>query len=486
MKKRNLIAIYLSVVLFIGSIVPVYAQDVEIEDSVDIGTETTESESMETESLGTEVLSDEVESESDNADIFDEPKQDENDNADVFDDPEQGRSIEQSALENGDVMVLSAPEQREVKAYGIDVSSWNGVIDWQKVKKAGVEFAIIRIGYRGYGTGRIVLDDTAIGNLEGAQNAGIKIGAYFFSTAINEQEAIEEAQFTLDIIKNYNITYPVVYDCEGYDDPGYRIYNLSKSIRTNNALAFLNYVESNGYEGMMYSSSSHFTGDNKWEISRIEPYYDVWVAQYWLGHMGENGDYVQYPSYASLGDRLTAYMGEYRIWQFSSEGIVDGINGYVDLDVEYYLAETEDEPSGEGDKVTAMYRLYNPNSGEHFYTKTISEKKYLVSVGWNYEGIGWYAPVTGEPIYRLYNPNVGDHHYTRDVDERDYLVSVGWNYEGIGWYSDTSESVPLHRLYNPNAVTGSHHYTITVSERDKLISLGWRYEGVGWYGSEKE
>lgn len=127
-----------------------------------------------------------------------------------------------------------------------------------------------------------------------------------------------------------------------------------------------------------------------------------------------------------------------------------------------------------------MYRLYNPNSGEHFYTKTTSERDYLRSVGWRYEGIGWQAPASGNPVYRLYNPNAGDHHYTLNAGERDHLKKVGWRYEGISWYSPSS-GTPLYRLYNPNAKAGAHHYTPITSERDQLKKLGWRYEGIAWY-----
>lgn len=127
-----------------------------------------------------------------------------------------------------------------------------------------------------------------------------------------------------------------------------------------------------------------------------------------------------------------------------------------------------------------MYRLYNPNSGEHFYTKTVSERDHLRSVGWRYEGIGWQAPTNGNPVYRLYNPNAGDHHYTLLVSERDHLKKVGWRDEGISWYSPNS-GIPLYRLYNPNAKAGSHHYTPITSERDNLKKAGWRYEGIAWY-----
>ncbi len=127
-----------------------------------------------------------------------------------------------------------------------------------------------------------------------------------------------------------------------------------------------------------------------------------------------------------------------------------------------------------------MYRLYNPNSGEHFYTASEYERDHLVSVGWTYERIGWIAPKGGSPVYRLYNPNAGEHHYTMDAGERDVLVSLGWNDEGIGWR--TAGTIPLYRQYNPNAYANNHNYTTSEVERDHLLGLGWQDEGIGWYG----
>lgn len=129
------------------------------------------------------------------------------------------------------------------------------------------------------------------------------------------------------------------------------------------------------------------------------------------------------------------------------------------------------------------YRLYNPNSGEHFYTQSNVEKNHLISVGWRYEGIGWTAvAASNTPVYRLYNPYAGDHHYTTSLVERNHLVDVGWRYEGIGWYSDDNKGVALYREYNPNATSGAHHFTSSVLERLNVISAGWRYEGIAWYG----
>jgi len=130
-----------------------------------------------------------------------------------------------------------------------------------------------------------------------------------------------------------------------------------------------------------------------------------------------------------------------------------------------------------------VYRLYNPNSGEHFYTAKAGERDALVGLGWVYEGVGWTAPATsGTPVYRLYNPVAGDHHYTAKDAEKDALVGAGWKYEGIGWYSDAAEGVPIYRQYNPYAVSGSHNYTANKKENDALVGMGWKDEGICWYG----
>ncbi len=139
-----------------------------------------------------------------------------------------------------------------------------------------------------------------------------------------------------------------------------------------------------------------------------------------------------------------------------------------------------DDPIAES---VTMYRLYNPNSGEHFYTASQSEIDTIVAAGWKNEGVAWKAPKKSKtPVYRLYNPNAGDHHYTTNEAEKDNLISVGWNDEGIGWYSDDNKGIVLYRLYNPNAQTGSHHYTTSEAEKDNLVTVGWKYEGAAWYG----
>lgn len=137
---------------------------------------------------------------------------------------------------------------------------------------------------------------------------------------------------------------------------------------------------------------------------------------------------------------------------------------------------------------TVMFRMYNPYSGEHFYTAQPSERNSLLDAGWTYEGVGWVAPTSSNaPVYRLYSGT--DHHYTTSAEERDMLVRVGWRYEGAGWYSaETADRIAVYRQFNPNVNprakwnnSGSHNYTTSKFENDQLVNAGWRAEGIGWY-----
>ena len=137
--------------------------------------------------------------------------------------------------------------------------------------------------------------------------------------------------------------------------------------------------------------------------------------------------------------------------------------------------------NGETAPSVPMFRMYNPNSGEHFYTGSEEERAILVKAGWKYEGVGFNAPVEGEPVYRLYEPATGEHLYTMDRMEVYKLLNSGWNYEGVAWNTAEQDEVVQYRLRNPNATVGRYHFTSSDEERDWLISLGWIYERIGWY-----
>ncbi len=186
-------------------------------------------------------------------------------------------------------------------------------------------------------------------------------------------------------------------------------------------------------------------------------------------------------SVTQIGEDAFGYCDDENYFEEKIDGFT--IYGYKGTAAESYANENGFTFINLDAENVSMHRLYNPNSGEHFYTADENERNNLVSVGWKYEGIGWTAPITSDkPVYRLYNQNGGEHHYTLDASERDFLVSLGWKFEDIGWYSADTDGIPLYRQYNPNAFANNHNYTADKSENDWLVSLGWKAEGIGWYG----
>lgn len=212
--------------------------------------------------------------------------------------------------------------ETEGQTFGIDVAKYQGTIDWAEVAQSGVEFAMIRVGYRKQENGEILPDTNARYNLQEASKYGIKMGVYFFSTAISQDEATEEANWVADFIAPYPITYPVAYNCENYSQPDSRQYRISKRERTDNAIAFLKQIEKRGYEGMFYASKNEMEGDESWQISRIEPDYKVWVAQY---------PREPYPQ-----TEKSSYSRTHQMWQYTREGEIPGISQSVDIDIAYF------------------------------------------------------------------------------------------------------------------------------------------------------
>lgn len=144
---------------------------------------------------------------------------------------------------------------------------------------------------------------------------------------------------------------------------------------------------------------------------------------------------------------------------------------------DYFNSDVKPAPGAS----VAMFRMYDPNSGEHFYTGSTLERFNLIDAGWNYEGVGFNFPAAGEPVYRLYHEPTGEHLYTRNGNEKDYLADLGWMLEGVAFNSADENQVAQYRLHNPNETRGAYHFTGSVEERDYLISIGWEYQGIGWY-----
>ena len=227
----------------------------------------------------------------------------------------------------------SAAETNQL-SFGIDVARYQGTIDWAQVAASGVDFAMVRTGYRMDGTREIVADSNARYNMQEAQKNGIKLGVYFFSTAVNETEAVEEADWVADYIAQYRITYPGAYDCEGFERADSAQYGLSKEQRTDIAIAFLNRIYERGYTPMFYASMGELTGEAKWVTSRIENTYKIWVSQY--------------PSAPYPQTGKSSYQGVHAMWQYTNRGTVAGIGRPVDVNIAYFGYEgTAEAQNGE-------------------------------------------------------------------------------------------------------------------------------------------
>lgn len=196
-----------------------------------------------------------------------------------------------------------------ISRMGVDVSKHKGSIDWKKVKESGIEFAIIRVGFRGPGEGTLEPDEYAKANVEGALANGLDVGVYFYSQAITEAEAIAEADYVLNFVKDYNINWPIVFDTEYYEREGARGNTTNREQRTAVAKAFLDRIKDAGYQAMLYSST-------RWSILNV--------------NRDELADYPFW--FAYYGDKPT-YRFDFNIWQYTSEGTVPGIKGDCDLDL---------------------------------------------------------------------------------------------------------------------------------------------------------
>lgn len=206
-------------------------------------------------------------------------------------------------------MNCSEGYKQKITFSGIDVSRYQGNIDWNRVKAAGIDFVMIQVGYRNGQTGVITEDRCFERNIQGALAAGIDVGVYFFSQAITEEEAREEAAWAVKKVAPYKITYPITIDSE-YRKNG-RANSLNAVVRTNVVNAFCSEVKKNGYKAMIYASKSWFE-DNL--IMGYLSEYEVWLARY---------------------HTVPEYTGTFHMWQYTNEGHVDGISGYVDRNVGY-------------------------------------------------------------------------------------------------------------------------------------------------------
>lgn len=335
----------------------------------------------------------------------------------------------------------------------IDVSEWQGDVDWAKAKSAGVEGAIIRISY-GWGNG---YDKKALRNISECKRLGIPFGIYMYSYAENSGNAASEGADVASLLRKAGVNpndlqYPVYYDLEAWSWTGHA-HPTSPAVYDGIVNAWFSQLRNAGYSNLaVYSYTSYL--NNELNSSNIHAK-TRWVAQY--------------------GSRMgyTAWSSNDRGWQYSSSVRVNGISGSVDVN-----AFGDYRSSTSQAKTVPVYRVYNRNSGLHHYTMNYSEVRDLVSLGWRYEGISFKASATGRAVYRVYNPNDGNHLYTCNQTESRKLISIGWHDEGLAWRVRDDGSVPVYRLYNPNS--GEHVYTTNTTEYAMVGRAGWRQEGVAW------
>lgn len=337
----------------------------------------------------------------------------------------------------------------------IDVSAWQGTIDWQAVKNSGVEGAIIRIAY-GWDNG---FDNQALRNISECRRLGIPFGVYLYSYAYDANTGAAEGSSLVNLLQKAGVSssdlgYPVYYDLEKWTWAGHEVPN---NPGTYNGIvnAWYSKLRSAGYTNLaVYSYTSYL---NK-ELNSSNIHSKTrWVAQY-----GSSMEYTAFPT----NDRG---------WQYTSKGRVNGISGTVDLSA--FGNKTSTAPVG---ATGSVYRLYHPGIRVHHYTADAHEMSVLVNQrGWVYEGIMFKTPTSGQPVYRLYHPGIKQHVFTLSQHERNVLSKQrGWIYEGVAWYSNPNGGTAVYRLYNGSNY--EHFYTSNRNEYNIRGSQGWTKEGIAW------
>lgn len=353
-------------------------------------------------------------------------------------DPEDPQNDNEGAMsmssENGasvdvaELLLAGDVAETEDMTYGIDVSKYQGTIDWRQVAASGIDFAIVRVGYRVWKNGEIIEDSNARYNMQEAQANGIKLGAYFFSSAVTAEEAIEEADWVADCIAQYQITYPVAYNCEGFENPESRQYNLSKAERTDVAMAFLNRIYERGYTPMFYAAKNELESEAKWDTSRLEKTCKIWMAWY-SGYLD--------PMDEGARDEI----GNSAMWQYSNQGSVPGIPTVVDVNVAYFGYEgIADAKSDEMPETVAADAEALMNFSEVSETVTAKEKTNLRDI-----------PSQGEDSTVLATLSNGE------TATRTGVSSSGWSrveYNGAIYYA-VSNYLTTDLTYKPPVAEGA-------------------------------
>lgn len=341
---------------------------------------------------------------------------------------------------------------------GIDVSQWQGEINWKKVKKAGIDFALIRVGYRGYGSGLLsddTLDTYYHTNMENAAAAGVQVGIYVYSQAITKKEAIQEANYILDRIGDYEISMPLVLDYEYASTEsglGGRLYDahLTKKQATNICLAFCETIEEAGYTPMVYANKSML--ESQLNANTISKSYRIWLANY---------------------TTETTYGKTYDFWQYSSTGAVNGINGNVDMNFYYEqpgdsfkrdansianakVTSIPDQPYT-GKKITPKLTLTHDGrtlvEGED-YTLTYSDNKAIGTASIQIAGKNQYRNVR-TVTFKIIPQTISSLKTTKRTKDQ---ITISWQ---------QSSNATGYQVYRATQINGKYKKIATISSKSK-------------------
>lgn len=227
----------------------------------------------------------------------------------IKDMPRNDYNLENNLINENGLLTYKDSKRESVK--GVDLSKYNGTVDFTKLKEAGVGFAMLRLASRGYGSGKISLDEKFVEYAQNAQVAGIQIGAFFYSQAVNENEAVEEANYIVGAISGFNVKYPVAIDIERVSGDEARTDKLTNKERTSIVKMFCDTVKGYGYKPIIYASSEMLVGGL--DLKELQDY-DVWLAD------------EKIP---------TEYPYRFGMWQYNTKGHIDGITGDIDLDISF-------------------------------------------------------------------------------------------------------------------------------------------------------
>lgn len=363
------------------------------------------------------------------------------------------------------VVNLSPNENGLPSEDAVDIAShqsWMTQADFYSLKSQGVKTIVVKLTEGTYYT-----NPYAASQIRMAQNAGLSIATYHFAIfgntsnqATANSQAIAEANYYAGVARTLGISTnsTMVEDAENTSTDG--------SVWTQSSQNFKTTLNNAGYSNVKFYTSSNWL-TSSYMNANILGFKNIWVAQYLYGT-----PYTNTTGWTNSFNNNS----QYGAWQFTSQMYFNSTtnlaNNNLDASVDFSNFFTN------LNSTNPVYRMYNPNSGEHFYTMNYYEVQSLQNSDWNYEGIGWnsLSAVNTGTVYRLYNKNGGYHFYTTSSYEKDQLVKKGWTYEGISFYTGGTKAV--YRAYNPN--NGMHNYTLISYEQRSLLKLGWKDEGTAW------